>query len=306
MKTIKLTMKTMAMLFIGASIISCGDDDSSSLPPIGGYNSADEVAASDLVAYWPLNGNGVESKSSTSPSNTVGASYVEAIKGQGVSLTNGYLAYPEIAALGTTMPSMSISMWAKITNNGGEGADGHPAMLFSLTRPNDWAGNINLMAETGWYSSAIDTLVVKGYVQIKNGDGSVNGQDVRNSPKPTPDDIIAGHVGNANKNSNKWAHYVITWDATNANFKVYANGTKISNPAWESRNNDGGGNPQPLALNFFTPTRPVIGTFGTVAFGTPDAWQRPMNGQIDEIRVWKKALTQAEIGSLYELESAGR
>jgi len=135
MKTNKILLKSLAVVLMSTAIISCGDDDSSSLPPIGGYNSADEIGAADLVAYWPLNGNGIESKSNTSPSATVGTTYTTAVKGQGANLVNGYLAYPEISALSASIPSMTISLWAKITNNGGE--DGHPTMMFSLTRPNE-------------------------------------------------------------------------------------------------------------------------------------------------------------------------
>lgn len=301
MKTNKILFKSLAVVLMSTAIISCGDDDSSSLPPIGGYNNADEIGAADLLAHWPLNGNGIESKSSTNPSAAVGATYTTGVKGQGVNFVNGYLAYPEISALSASIPSMTVSLWAKITNNGGEGADGHPTMMFSLTRPNEWGGNMNLMSETGWRASTSDTLVVKGLAIIKNEDGGANFQDIINSANPSPEDILAGHVAHANKNGGQWAHYVITWDAPTAMFRLYANGVKISNPVWESRN---GGNALPLS--FFTPTRPVIGTFGSVAFGTPDAWQRPMNGQIDEVRVWKKVLNQADINSLYELELAGR
>lgn len=75
MKTIKLTGFTLAFaLSLGVFVSSCSDDDNDDgvtmLPPIGGYNSADEVAAADLTAYWPLNGNGTESKSNTGPSIT--------------------------------------------------------------------------------------------------------------------------------------------------------------------------------------------------------------------------------------------
>jgi len=301
MKTNKIFISAFAISLAFASFTSCSSDGGSSLPPIGGYNNAGEVGKSDLVAYWPLNGNGKESISNTSPSNTVGASYADAVKGSGLVLTDGYLAFPEITALSSSMASMSISLWAKISNNGGAGADGHPTMLFSLTRPNEWAGNFNLMSETGWRSVASDTLVMKGLSVIKNGDGSANFQDIINSANPSADDILAGHVAAACKNGGQWAHYVITWDSTTALFKLYANGQKISNPVWESRN---GGTALPL--NFFTPAKPVIGTFQTVVDGTPDSWQRPMNGSIDEIRVWKKALSAADVNSLYELESQGR
>jgi hypothetical protein len=83
--------------------------------------------------------------------------------------------------------------------------------------------------------------------------------------------------------------------------KMVANGQKISNSKFEVR---GGGNA--LALNFFTPTRPLIGAWQTVVAGNPDAWQKAANANIDEIRVYKKALNAADVNSLYELEKAGR
>lgn len=301
MKTNKILLKSMILFSSVAFLASCGDDDTPSLPPIGGYNSADEVGATDLVAYWPLNGTAVESKSNTTPSNTVGATYEVGAKGQGLKLTNGYLAFPQIEALGSTMESMTISLWAKVTNNGGPGADGHPTMLFNLSRQNEWAGNISLFTETGQRAVTSDTLQLKGLVVIKNADGGPNFQDVVNSPTPSEEDIANGHVGNANPNSGKWTHYVATWNAADGRFMLYANGVKISNPAFEVR---GGGSALPL--NFFTPTRAIIGTFETVVSGTPDSWQRPANANIDEIRVYKKALIASDVKALYDLEAAGR
>jgi len=304
MKTIKLLGYAFAVTLSLGLLASCSKSDNNvvQLPPIGGYNSANEVGSADLLAYWPLNGSGNESKSNTAPSTTVGATYEAGAKGQGLKLTNGYLAFPAITALSTTSQNMSISLWAKVTNNGGPGVtDGHPTMLFSLTRPNEWAGNINLFSETGGRAATNDTLMMKGLVVIKNADGTANFQDIINSPNPSAADIANGHVGNANKNGGKWAHYVATWDGAAGVFKLYANGQKISNPAYEVR---GGGNALPL--NFFTPTRAVIGTFESVVSGTPDSWQQPANANVDEIRVWKKTLNAADINALYELEKAGR
>ena len=299
MKTMKIFAYSLAIVS-GLTLTSCGDDDNGNdLPPIGGYNNSGEIGAADLVAYWPLDGDSKESISGTTANSTQGASYVASTKGQSLRLTNGYLGYPAIPNLSTSMNSMSISLWAKVTNNGP--TDGHPTMLFQLSKPGDWAGNVNFMSETGWYTADNDTLIIKGYVKIKNADGSENGQDSRNSPRPSAEDIANGHVGNANKNSGKWTHYVMTWDGSNGMFKVYANGQKVSNPAWESRSGGAA-----LPLNFFTPTMPIIGTFATVVNGTAESWQRGMTGDIDEVRVWKKALNAADINSLYQLESAGR
>jgi len=308
MKTIKLTGFTLAFA-ISLGLLSCSDDDSNgggaTLPPIGGYNSADEVGSTDLVAYWPLNGSGVEQKSNTNPMASVGTSWETAVKGQGVKLTNGYLTYPEMSSLGSTMQNMTVSLWAKVTNNAilgadGRPTDGHPVMLFNLSRPGEWAGNVNFFAESGRLATN-DTIQMKALVVIKKDDGSSNFQDVVNSPNPSAADLADGHTGNANKNGGKWAHYVMSWEAATGTFRIYANGQKISNAKYEVRN---GGNALPL--NFFTPTKPIIGTFQTVIDGNPDGWQRPANTEIDEIRVWKKTLSAADINSLYELEKAGR
>jgi hypothetical protein len=93
----------------------------------------------------------------------------------------------------------------------------------------------------------------------------------------------------------------MTWDGAGSNFKIYHNGVKVSNPEWEQRGTTG-------PLSFYTPTKPLIGAWGTniPGGGTAEAWQKPMTGSIDEVRVYNKALTDAEIGALFKLESAGR
>ena len=310
MKTMKLTGFTLALALSAGLLASCSDDDNNNnnttLPPIGGYNNAGEVGSADLVAYWPLNGNGTESISNTEASTAVGASYVNTTKGQGLKLTNGYLAYPAIANLSASIPSITVSLWAKITNNAvtdpvtGNATDGHPIMLFNLSRPAEWAGNVNFFAESGRLATN-DTIQMKALVVTKREDGTANFQDNVNSPNPSPADLADGHTGNPNKNGGTWAHYVMVWDGPTGTLKIFANGQKISNNKYEVRN---GGDALPL--NFFTPTKPIIGTFQTVLDGNPDGWQRPANTEIDEIRVWKKSLSGADINSLYELEKAGR
>ena len=275
---------------------SCGssDDGPAPLPPIGGYDNADQVGAADLVAYWPLDGNGTEDISDTDPAASVGATYEAGTKGEALKLTAGYLRYPAIANLSATMTSFSVSTWVKVANNGTTGS-----VFFSLSRPNEWAGNVNFLAETGWAQATSDSITFKGQLV---SDNALGWQDSRNTIKASPEDILAGHVAYPNKVGAQWAHAVLTWDAATRLFKVYSNGTKISNPAWELR-----GAADSPAMAFTTPTFAVIGAFGTTANGTPvDVWDRPMTGSLDEMRVWKKALTQAEIGALYELEKAGR
>lgn len=284
-----------------ALIASCSSDDDNSLPPIGGYNTADEVAATSLKAYWPLNGNGKESISNTSPSSTVATTYVEGIKGQAASFNTGFMAYPAITALNTTSGSASISAWIKISNT--KLVDGGPSNIspiFSLTRTGEAFGNLNLLGETHGLVTS-DSIQMKGVFRIKNDDGSEFGGDAVNMIKQEPW-MDATHTWAANKIGGQWAHVVYIFDGPTGTNKLYVNGVKISNSAWEVRNGGLAKN-----LNHFLPTRPVIGALETVATGVnTDAWNAALKGQVDELRFYDKALTPAEIGALYELELAGR
>lgn len=265
------------------SVTSCKEDEA--LPPIGGFNSADEVAASNLVAHWAFEGDGKEHKSGAVPAKSENATFVTGAKGKAVKFAQGYLSYNEIAAL-NSLPNMSVSLWANYDNNGASATS-----FFSMTRPNEWAGNINFLTETGWKKAGNDTLVVKGLV-VTNKDGNPSWQDSRNEPSK-------GGV-QAPKGVNKWHQMVMTWDGSNSNFKIYVDGVKVSNPEWEVRGTTG-------PLNFYTPTKPLIGAWGTnLPGGTPEAWQKAMTGSLDELRVFNKALTDAEISALYQLELAGR
>jgi hypothetical protein len=310
MKTIKIC--AYVLMASGMLLTSCGSDDDggNDLPPIGGYNSADEVAAADLIGYWPLNGDGEETISETMPSNEVGESWVEGVKGDALHLNEGFLDYPSIAALNVQGGSITISCWAKITNTKLV-ADGpsHISPLISFSGgPNANVGNLALFGNTHGLTSS-DSIQMKAEFHFMRPDGTEFGGDAINMTK-MEQWMIDGNAGGqnpphaafANKIGGQWAHVVFTYDGPTAMARLYVNGVKISNPAWESRNN---GDPMPMA--FFEPTHPIIGALNSVANGTNvDTWNAPLTGEIDEIRVFKKALIQADITALYQLEEAGR
>lgn len=300
MKTNKFFISALALSLTITALTSCSSS-SESLPPIGGYNSASEVAASSLKAYWPLNGDGKESISNTAPTTTVSTTYETGIKGQAASFNSGYMAYPSIAALNTTSGSVSISCWAYLSNNKtNPTAVSTTSPIFSLTRTGEAFGNLNLMAETHGLVTS-DSIQMKGVFRIKKTDGTEFGGDAVNMIKQESW-MDNTHTWSANKIGGKWAHVVYIFDGPTATNKIYVNGVKISNSAWEVRN---GGAAFPL--NHFTPTRPVIGALETVVNGTnTDGWNAALKGKVDELRIYDKTLTTAEIGALYELEKAGR
>lgn len=312
----KLTGFTLAFALGLGLFASCSDDDSNDsepLPPIGGYNSADEVGAADLLAYWPLNGSGTESKSNTNPTNTVATTWVAGIKGQAASFNSGFMDYPSIGALNTPGGSITISCWAKMTNTklvadgpshispiisftGGAGADGN-------------IGNLALMGNTHGLTTS-DSIQMKAQFRFKKPDGTDFGGDCVNMTKMESwmiADNAAGianppHEAFANKIGGQWAHIVYVYDGTNANNRMYVNGVKISNPTWESRNNG-----DAMPMDFFQPSHPIIGGTQSIADGTNiEVWNAAMTGQVDEVRVYRKVLSLADINSLYQLEKAGR
>lgn len=292
MKTMKL-FSALIVTAMAVSLVSCKTKEEP-LPPIGGYNTADEVAKADLVAYWPLNGNGKESMSAAVPAIDKNVTWTAGVKDQAASFNVGFLAYNAIASLGTNLQTgFTISAWVKLMNNGSTGS-----VIFSMSRPNEWAGNINFMSETGWMKATSDSLTVKGLLVSST---NLGWQDSRNTVKANAADVAAGHIAYPNKIGGKWAHTVYTWDNATRLAKIYVNGVKISNPVWEARGAAG----QTFAMT--TPTRPIIGAFETFATSTTtDAWNKGLVGQIDEVRVWKRALILSDIGALYELEKAGR
>jgi len=312
MKTIKLSGFALAIALNIGLLVSCSNNDSATpLPPIGGYNSADEVAASSLKAYWPLNGNGKESKSSTDPSTTVGASYVAGAKGQGLNLTAGYLDYPSIPALSSTSGSITVSCWAKLSNTKPT-PDGvsHISEIFNISGSTPGNGYIGVLGETHNLTT-VDTIQVKGHFETKKSDGTQSGGDAVNMTKmeswmiadnANPANLIK-HVAFPNKIGGQWAHIVYVFDGVAGKNTIWVNGVKISNPVWEVRNNG-----EALPLVYASTTHPIIGARSNFIAGlaTGDAWNQAMTGGVDEIRVYDKALSAADINSLYELEKAGR
>lgn len=309
MKNMKLTGISLALALGVGLVASCSSDDDSTnnttLPPIGGYNSADEVGSADLLAYWPLNGNGNESKSGTAPTTTTGATFTSGVKGQGVSLNAGYMEYPSIAALTQTMNAFTISAWIKVYNNKTDTNPGSASVIFSMSRPAEWEGNINMYAETGQRPSVNgagvvnDSIILKGSFRTVASGGEGYANFIKLEPWMIDENLITPgkHVANANKTAGQWAHAVFTWDGATNKLIIYSNGVKISSPSFEVRGSNTTVVPD-------LPTHPIIGAFATR--NPADVWNLPMTGQIDEIRVWKKALSQADIGFLYELEKAGR
>jgi Concanavalin A-like lectin/glucanases superfamily len=290
------------ILFCSAAFIcgavlftACKKEEDVKLPPIGGFNNSNEVGAADLVAHFPCE-EGKERISGVAASTTVNATYVKGLKGNCVSLEEGFVAFPDIPAISASTVSYSMSVWVQLKNNRGTALSG-PTVVASLSRTDDWVGNFNLLVESAEYTPSADSMFVKGVLRT-NETGGAQGHDNVNRNAGAKEYFKA--CGDT-----LWTQLVLTWDGATSRIKVYGNGELVSNPDYEVRKGPTGllvGD-----LGFLTPTQMVIGGFATLLPGrTKEAWQTGMTGKADEVRLWKKALSLAEINALYQLEKAGR
>jgi hypothetical protein len=297
-KNLALLLVTGAFLTTTLLTVSgCKKKEDAPLPQIGGYNNSGEVGVANLVGYWGFEGNGNEQKTGTAPTSSVGASYAnDSVKGQALSLTNGYLYYAApLAPLVTNQP-FTLSAWVKVTNTGSAptGPSNVPYSYFQSTIAGQLFGNLTAMVEAGQYRYTSDTMVLKSIYKDFNGGTQDN---INNYGSATDYKVV--------KKAGKWVHVVTTYTPTGGTgstsvFRIYADGVLVSNTAFEARGS-----------NYFKYTAGEViigGWYNNIPGKTvsTDTWTVPFNGKIDEIRVWNKLLPESDIKALYDLGIAHR
>lgn len=298
-----LTRKCLALVvliaFAGAG---CKDDTPDiTLPDINGYPNSDAVASANNIAYWPLDGNGTESKRNLAVTSTSGVTYTTGVKGQGGQFANGYLYYANaLTGLASNQP-WTVSAWIQVANNGLAGgsppANNHPYQYFQASIPAQLFGNINLLVEAGAYGISSDTMFLKSlYKDIGGGL-----QDAV---------LCCGTAGVDYKvvkkaGTNLWVHVVTTYNPTGGTgaqsiFRIYADSAQVNNVLYENRGSNSFA---------YTVGEVIIGGWYNNIPGktvSADTWTTAFTGKIDEVRVYNKLLTREEITALYNLGKAGR
>ncbi|MBY0537140.1 MAG: LamG domain-containing protein [Chitinophagaceae bacterium] len=251
---------------------------------IDGYSSSDEVFPENLVAYWSFDDTKSEQKSGTAPTQTANDAFVAGgVRGKAISLTAGYLYYAnQFSAFKTdSLKSFTISTWVKILNNGSK-----RTMLLQLARPGLFTGNINFHLNTQSFpASNTSTLRIQPTFATVGGGTQDN---LNSSLSPT--------IG-----ADKWTHILLTYNGTTGVFDIWADAVKVG--AFPNR---GVGN------NLFKSNEPSEFIIGSNYNGIPgksvsaDVSIAPMTGQIDEIRIYNKALPDAFIRALFNLGKANK
>ena len=317
----------VSMQFLASCTNNVDSNEPLPLPPVGAYNSSDEVNANNLIAKWSFENSVADSKGGLVgvPKN---ATYVAGAKGQafqGSSTQERYVVYNNATAVGA-LSSFSFSFWMKsgqtVPDGGAPGQGKGIQGIFSLVNPAGFWGGLNLFLENP-DGSKPNTLRLKMGIENKRAGVAWGGQ---------------GPIFNIEGAIDTWIQVVLTYDATASKYTVYKNGEKGTNSIYGTPygpyanlngscilygDNPGGpdgsnGNPSsaPLygALVFNTPnlSQLVIGSnqFSTSPSLTTthgdEGWATDYAGALDELRIYKSALTSSEVNALFKLEKTNR
>lgn len=268
----------MAAVTMGLSSCQKEFDPSSYAPDlnIGGYTSSKQVASANLVAHWAFDGSLIDSVSNTAGTNT-GTTFGTGVKGKSLQgATNAYFLSVPSAKI-TGLKSFTLTEWV----NTPAPSNGIIA-LFSLSNKSEFWGNLEIFIENG---STADNATIK-VVFTNNGKGDKT--------------YTVSKVVNF---FDKWNAFSVSYDETTDMVKVYVNGSRVS-----AGKLDGISGP----LNFVNSGNLVFGTtqFMTTPSQTTshskEPWASYLTGQLDEVKIFNKALTDAEIGSIAKLEGRGK
>jgi hypothetical protein len=130
---------------------------------------------------------------------------------------------------------------------------------------------------------------------IENGSNPTDGADMRIHITNDDSETWITNVNDVQGIFGAWAHHVLTYDDSSKEFKYYINGNLMTTAAASWADN----------LNF-TNSGPMV--MGTVHFQTDPSltsatgsqpWASYLTGELDEVRIFSKALNQSEVTDLF-------
>lgn len=274
-----------ALLLGGLVLSSCKKDDDDN----GGKIDPNTIATANLVAHFPFDGNATERIASLAPTMQPNVTYVAGRRGQAYQGANAaHLLYTLPAASKLkSLTSFSVAMWLKSPLVTG---DPEP-IIFQIGKSTDlfW-GNLTLALNR--LEPTADSLQIKSFF-YKDG-VEWNGQHIGYSKNVFTTDI--------------WMHLVIQYDAVTSKYMIYKDGVKVTTNEgvenrWAGPVPAVGAQPPLGPLAFVNADVINIGAWRPKSEGTAtDAWMGWFKGNLDELRVYDKALTAAEVLALYQAE----
>lgn len=239
------------------------------------------LPAGDLRFYVPFGGTNsqarfnVPDEVSGNPAIQNSLTFVDGINGQAIQGEDGkaikYMNANDIK-LAT---SFTIALWVKSTVPAGR-----TEFLFSLVDD-----------KYGWHHSAIFLMMEHGTATattLKLGlmDQWLEFPDASQYPRPVLD-------GN-------WHHLAFVYDETTSKMKYYFDGASIDEAPTSATDVKNGSNPRG-AVDLSTAKNLVLGGWNKQVniAGPTDDWIKSFTGSMDQFRMYKKALSGAEVQALF-------
>lgn len=284
----------VAAALLALTFTSCSDDnkkDNATLPN-GSYNTSDDVAADNLVAKFSFENDVTDAKGNITGGAATGTSFVAGAKGQAwQGASAGYVLYSGVSSKVIGIESTTISTWVK-TAAVSTGAES----WFQVLNDSNWIGNLFIIQESGAMGN--DSTFIKFKVDNwKATNWKEQWTELNNEKRIKIAD-------------NTWHHVVCSYDALTSKVAIYVDGVKRDLPAsvtdkFQDDPTKGG---LPFgSLAFKNATKFVFGCYKqNLPGGAPDTWMKNFTGALDEFRIYNKALADADVTALYQLEKAGR
>lgn len=287
MKRIVIKRSLPLLLVCGTLFSSCFKKfDPESYQPafsVNGYTSVAEIGSGSLIGYWSFDGSLVDSVSGTAATNA-GTSFTGGFKGQALNLSASGKSYATATPSNAvkSLSSFTISFWVNPTfvdTDNDTKIDGIIGFV-NLARTNDFWGNIDWFVENGSSASA---AIIKAHV--------VGG---------TKDTWLT--LNNVTNLFGKWSNHSLTYDAGSSTLTYYINGSPVSSATagWTGPIEF----PSPGPLVFGTTQFQTTPSNGTAGGSQP--WASYLTGQIDEVRMYNKALSASDLQALIVLQGKGK
>ncbi len=183
------------------------------IPLLGGYTTSDSVAAADLIAYWPMDGNVNDIKGGIA-GTPVNVTFVPGVRGQAYQGdSTAYASFTPSAAMATLQSfSVSVWYWEAYQPLGMPAHANAPQGLFFLADANGADPLIILEAEH-YVPVSGDSL------QIHAGTTFTTATNYKGFTMVTYDTAAIG----------KWVHFVMTYNGGTSTYIVYQDGLATQN-----------------------------------------------------------------------------
>lgn len=274
-----ILLKNSLLLILSSTLLaSCYKSfDSKSYQPqftINGYASSADIGSGSLVGYWSFDGSYVDSVSGTAATG-ISTSFSNGFKGQALQgAANGYVISDLPNAI-KNLKSFTIDFWINTPQNTG----GIIAPIV-ISKTDDFWGALDMFYENGSTASTANFKIhFKGQSEVWFTNGN-----------------LANPWG-------AWQNIAVTYDASTSTFTLFQGGTSVA-----TTTADGLGDlvfPSTATSLIFGTEQfqcsPSLGTAG----GTQD-WASYLTGQMDEVRIYDKALSPSDLQALIILQGKGK